>query len=68
MSFRRRLLLLFALTVIVSVAAVSAIVLLTARRAFDRANDDQTSALVAQFTQEFSRRGDEVSKRLQAAA
>jgi signal transduction histidine kinase len=68
MSFRRRLLLLFALTVIVSVAAVSAIVLITARRAFDRANDDQTSALVAQFTQEFSRRGDEVSKRLQAAA
>jgi signal transduction histidine kinase len=56
------------LTVIVSVSAVSAIVLLTARRAFDRANDDQTSALVAQFTQEFSRRGDEVSKRLQAAA
>jgi signal transduction histidine kinase len=43
-------------------------VLLTARRAFDHANDDQTSALVAQFTQEFSRRGDEVSKRLQAAA
>jgi two-component system, NtrC family, nitrogen regulation sensor histidine kinase NtrY len=68
MSFRRRLLLLFALTVIVSVSAVSLIVLLTARRAFDRANDDQTSALVAQFTQEFSRRGDEVSKRLQAAA
>jgi signal transduction histidine kinase len=68
MSFRRRLLLLFALTVIVSVAAVSVIVLLTARRAFDRANDDQTSALVAQFTQEFTRRGDEVSKRLQAAA
>jgi two-component system, NtrC family, nitrogen regulation sensor histidine kinase NtrY len=67
MTFRRRLLLLFALTVVASVAAVTAIVLLTARRAFDRANDDQTSALVAQFTQEYSRRGDEVSKRLLAA-
>jgi two-component system nitrogen regulation sensor histidine kinase NtrY len=68
MSFRRRLLGLFALIVIISVAIVSAVVLITARRAFDRTNGEQTSALVAQFTQEFTRRGEEVSKRLQAAS
>lgn len=67
MSFRRRLLLLFAVAVLVSVAAVASIVLILARRAFDRANDEQTAALMAQFQQEFSRRGDEISKRLQAA-
>jgi signal transduction histidine kinase len=68
MSFRRRLLLMFVVTVVLSVSIVSAIVLLTARKAFDRTNDEQTSALVAQFTQEFTRRGEEVGKRLQAAA
>jgi two-component system, NtrC family, nitrogen regulation sensor histidine kinase NtrY len=68
MSLRRRLLLLFALTVLVPVSIVAGIVLFTARRAFDRANDEQTSALVAQFTQEFTRRGEEVSRRLLAAS
>jgi len=68
MSLRRRLLLLFALTVLVPVSIVAASVLITARRAFDRTNNEQTSALVAQFTQEFTRRGEEVSKRLQAAS
>lgn len=68
MSFRRRLLLLFALTVVVSVAAVTGIVSVMARRAFDRANDERTAALVAQFHREFSRRGEDVSRRLQATA
>jgi signal transduction histidine kinase len=68
MSFRRRLLLLFALLVIVSVAAVTLIVSAMARRAFDRANDERTSALVGQFRQEFSRRGEDVARRVQAAA
>lgn len=68
MTFRHRLLLLFTLTVVVSVTAVAMIVLVLARRAFDRANDQQTAALVAQFQQEFSRRGEEVSRRLQAAS
>ena len=68
MSFRRRLLLLFALAVLVSVAAVASIVLILARRAFDRANNEQTAALVAQFQQEFERRSEEVGKRIQAAA
>ena len=68
MSLRRRLLVLFALTVFVSVAAVTGIVSAMARRAFDRANDERTAALVAQFRREFARRGDEVSRKIQAVA
>ncbi|HEX6803546.1 MAG TPA: HAMP domain-containing sensor histidine kinase [Terriglobales bacterium] len=68
MTFRRRLLLLFALTVAVSVIAVAWMVSTMARRAFDRANDERTAALVAQFRHEFNRRRDEVSRRIQAAA
>jgi two-component system nitrogen regulation sensor histidine kinase NtrY len=66
MSLRRRLLVLFALTVFVSVAAVTGIVSAMARRAFDRANDERTAALVAQFRREFTRRGEDVSRRIQA--
>lgn len=68
MSFRRKLLLLLALTVCVSVAAVTWIASAIARRAFDRANDERTSSLVAQFRREFNRRGEDVSRRLEAAA
>ncbi len=68
MSFRRRLLLLFALTVLVSVAAVTGIVSAMARRAFDRANDERTAALVSQFRREFARRGEDVRRRVQAAS
>jgi len=66
-SLRRRLLMLFALTVLVSVAAVTLIVSVMARRAFDRANDERTAALVAQFRREFSRRGEDVNHKVQAA-
>src|SRR5229473_3245419 len=65
MSLRRRLLVLFALTVVVSVAAVTLIVSAMARRAFDRANDERTAALVAQFHREFTRRGEDVRRRIQ---
>jgi two-component system nitrogen regulation sensor histidine kinase NtrY len=68
MSFRRRLLLLFALLVLVSVAVVTGIVSFMVRRAFDRTNDERTAALVAQFRREFNRRGDEVGRRIQAAS
>lgn len=68
MSFRRRLLLMFALTVIISVAAVAVIVSYMARRAFDRANDERSAALVAQFRREFNRRGDDVARRVQTIA
>jgi two-component system nitrogen regulation sensor histidine kinase NtrY len=66
MSFRRRLLLLFALTVLLSVAAVTLIISTLTRRAFDRANDERTAALVAQFHREFESHGEDVSRRLQS--
>ena len=68
MSFRRKLLLLFSLTVFVSVAAVTWIVSDRARHLFDRANDQRTAALVAQFQREFNRRGEDVTRKIQAAA
>ena len=68
MSFRRRLLLLFALTVLSSVAVVTLIVSAMARRAFDRANDQRTTALVSQFRREFDRKAEDVSRRVAAIA
>jgi two-component system nitrogen regulation sensor histidine kinase NtrY len=68
MSFKRRLLLLFALTVLLSVAAVTLIISTLTRRAFDRANDERTAALVAQFHHEFQNRGQDVSRTIQSIA
>ena len=68
MSFRRRLLLLFALTVLLSVATVTVIISTLTRRAFDRANDERTAALVAQFHREFESHGEDVSRRIRSIA
>jgi len=68
LSFRRKLLLVFALTVVLCVGAVTWIVSAVTRRAFERANEDQTMALVAQFRREFNRRGDEVAHRIETVA
>jgi two-component system nitrogen regulation sensor histidine kinase NtrY len=68
MTFRRRLMLLFALTVLLSILAVALIISTLARRAFDRANDERTGALVAQFRREFDSRGAEVDRRTEAVA
>ncbi len=68
MIFRRKLLAVFALTVCVSVAAVTALVLGVTRRAFEKTEDQRISALVAQFQREFDRQGDEAVRRIQAIA
>lgn len=68
MRFRRKLLLVFALTVFVCVAAVALITSALARRAFERAADQRTAALVAQFRREFDRRGEDVARRVDAVA
>ena len=68
MSFRRRLLLLFALTVLLSVAVVTVIISTWTRRAFDHANDERTAAFVAQFHKEFQNQGEDVSRRVQSIA
>jgi two-component system, NtrC family, nitrogen regulation sensor histidine kinase NtrY len=67
-SFRRRLLLLFALTVLLSVASVTVIISTWTRRAFDHANDERTAAFVAQFHREFENHGEDVSRRIQSIA
>ena len=68
MSFRRRLLLLFALAITLSVAAVTWSISAITRRAFERADEQRTVALVSEFHNEFHRRGDEVVQRVEAVA
>ncbi len=68
MSFRRKLLLLFTLTVCVAVAAVAWTVSVITRRAFEQSEQERTRALVAQFHREFNRRGQEVASRVEAIA
>jgi two-component system nitrogen regulation sensor histidine kinase NtrY len=67
-SFRRKLLLVFTLTVVLSVGAVTWIASSLTRRAFERANEDQTAALTAQFRREFTRRGSEVAHKVETIA
>lgn len=68
MTFRRKLLAIFALTVFLSVAAVALLVLAVTRRAFEKTEDQRTAALVTQFQREFSRRGEDVARRVEAIA
>jgi signal transduction histidine kinase len=67
-SFRRKLLLVFALTVFLSVAAVAWMVSLVTRHAFERSNEERTAALVAQFQHEFRRHSDDVVHSVEAIA
>ena len=68
MTFRRKLLVIFALTVFISVTTVAVIVSVLARRAFEKSDDERTAALVAQFQHEFARRGEEITARVAAIA
>lgn len=68
MSFRRKLLMVFAGTVFLSVAAVALLVQFLTRGAFERTENQRTAALVSQFQREFNRRGEEVGRRVQAIA
>jgi two-component system, NtrC family, nitrogen regulation sensor histidine kinase NtrY len=67
-TFRRKLLLVFALTVFLSVAGVALLVQWLTRNAFEKAENQRTSALVAQFQREFTRRGDDVARKVEAIA
>src|SRR5271165_6214872 len=55
MTFRRKLLTVFALTVFLSVAAVALLVLAVTRNAFEKTEEQRTAALVTQFQREFTR-------------
>ncbi len=68
MTFRRKLLAVFALTVFLSVAAVALLAQWVTRNAFEKAENQRTASLVSQFQHEFNRRGDEVARRVEAIA
>jgi signal transduction histidine kinase len=68
MSFRKKLLLLFAVTVLLCVAVISASVYSTIRRSFERADQDRANAVAAQFRSEFQRRGQEVARKVESVA
>jgi len=65
MTFRRKLLLVFTLTVFVSVAGVAWLVQEMTRNAFEKTDSQRTAALLAQFQQEFNRRGEDVARRVE---
>jgi two-component system nitrogen regulation sensor histidine kinase NtrY len=66
--FRRKLMTAFALTVVLSVAAVAWLVSAVTRRAFERTEEERTTALFSQFQREFSRQGEDLVRRVQAIA
>jgi hypothetical protein len=68
MTFRRKLLMMFALTVFLSVACVAILVQWVTRNAFEREENQRTAALVAQFQREFTKRGEDVAKKVEAIA
>jgi two-component system, NtrC family, nitrogen regulation sensor histidine kinase NtrY len=68
MSFRRKLLIVFALTVFLSVACVAILVQWVTRNAFEKEENQRTAALVTHFQREFTKRGDDVARRVEAIA
>ncbi len=68
MSFRKKLLLLFAATVLLCVAVISASVYSTIRRSFEQANQERANAVAAQFRSEFQRRGSDVVRKVESIA
>src|SRR5271166_572975 len=68
MSFRKKLLVLFAATVLLCVAVISVSVYSTIRRSFEQANQDRANAVAAQFRSEFQRRGSEVVRKVESVA
>jgi signal transduction histidine kinase len=67
-SLRQRLLLVFSLTVVLSVAAVAWIVSLRTRQAFAEANQKHTVALVDQFRRDFDEQAEDVAARVDHVA
>ncbi|HEX3743234.1 MAG TPA: ATP-binding protein [Bryobacteraceae bacterium] len=68
MTFRTRLLLIFAVAVAASVGMVELIVSSRARRAFEAMEARRVNAIVAQFDKEFQRRGEEIVRTVEGIA
>ena len=62
MTFRTRLLVVFAVTIVSAVAMVVFIVSASTERAFEQFDRERTAALVQQFQKEFAQRGEEVAR------
>ena len=62
MTFRTRILVIFATTIVAAVAMVVGIVSASARRAFEQSDAERTAALVQQFQKEFDLSGEEVAR------
>lgn len=68
MSLRTKLILLFTVTIAVCVGLVTWIATLRIRSAFEATDSQHTAALIAQFRQEFARRGQEIAASLDGIA
>lgn len=68
MSFRYRLLAVLVITIVLAVTLVEWTVSAATRRAFERVDDQRSSALVAQFRREFAARGAQVARRVKGIA
>ena len=68
MSFRKKLLLLFAATILLCVTVISVSVYSTIRSSFEQANQDRANAIAAQFRSEFERRGSDVARKVESIA
>jgi two-component system nitrogen regulation sensor histidine kinase NtrY len=68
MSFRKKLLLLFAATVLLCVAVISASVYSTIRQSFEQADQDRAKAVATEFRAEFQRRAQEVARKVESIA
>jgi two-component system, NtrC family, nitrogen regulation sensor histidine kinase NtrY len=68
MTFRTRLLLLFAVAVLASVGGVEWVVSRNTRQAFERLDAQRRDALLAQFRREFARRGQEIVRGVKGIA
>jgi signal transduction histidine kinase len=61
-TFRTRILVIFATTIVAAVAMVVGIVSTSARRTFEQSDAERTAALVQQFRKEYDLRGQEVAR------
>ena len=68
MSFRQKLLLLFAATVLTCVVVMAVSVYSTMRASFEQANLDRANSIAAEFRSEFQRRADDVVRKVDAIA
>lgn len=68
MSFRNKVFLSITVSVIVAVWIVAAVVSTLVTNSFERTDIQRTASLVTEFHHQFARRGDEVSRRIDAIA